>query len=246
MIVISSRKSFTDTIAFNKNYIIKEVDESNNDISMGWNIGDVKTAVHDSTVCILIHGYHNNLDEAVESYHVIEANLVKNSFPYKRILGFLWPGSFFALDFKIAEWRANTAGKKLADIVEQLAEANITIDIQTHSLGARVALQAALKTNKIRNIILSAPAVKTRSVLPGGEFFDVETKLFNCFSEGDPVLKKAFRIADWSYALGYCGISGAPYLKSNYAQKDFSSIVHTHGGYRFEPSYYEAWKKFLT
>ncbi|MDG2918507.1 alpha/beta hydrolase, partial [Bisgaard Taxon 10/6] len=62
---------------------------------------------------------------------------------YSRIVGVTWSGSVSpSFVFTRAELYANEAGRELAKVLKSLIEAQIQINIITHSLGARVALAA--------------------------------------------------------------------------------------------------------
>ena len=85
--------------------------------------------------------------------------------PYSRIINISWPGNTSATDFMQAELNAMAAGRRLAPLLLQLAEAGIAINLISHSLGARVALTALNivgaigKSNLVDHLFLWQPAV---------------------------------------------------------------------------------------
>lgn len=206
-------------------------------------VGDRTTPGYSQSLggAILIHGYHNTDQAAEQSYADIAAR-----FTATPLTGYLWPGGDIAIDFPLAVIRAREAGWRLRDMLNGCRDAG-SIDIQTHSLGARVALEA-LKYGgvQIRHLILSAPAVDYDSLEPEGEFGAV---LANCasvnvfHSSNDPVLKTDYPLGSFGrLALGSYGtVAVRPRLR----EFDCSALVQSHGGYRYCPAYFEAWKAIV-
>ena len=62
--------------------------------------------------------------------------------PYTRIVGVAWSGDTGTVDFFQAELNAMAAGRRLVALLNQLHEAGISINVISHSLGARVILTA--------------------------------------------------------------------------------------------------------
>ncbi|WP_417516006.1 hypothetical protein [Marinobacter sp.] len=75
--------------------------------------------------------------------------------PYSRIINISWPGDTGSTDFMQAELNAMAAGRRLLPLLQQLANANIGVNLITHSLGARVGLTALniLGTIGHRNLV---------------------------------------------------------------------------------------------
>jgi hypothetical protein len=153
MILLSCRGNFDDNVNFGATLA------RNGDA----NIPSWPAEIPASTV--LIHGYHSTAGAAEESYGVIE-----KAMPASRMVGDLWPGGNLALDYMLAVLRAREAGWRLRDALMTLPSGD-WVDIQTHSLGARVALEALRYGGlDVRHVILSAPAVDDDSLSPGKEF----------------------------------------------------------------------------
>lgn len=89
----------------------------------------------------------------------------QNWMPYSRIINISWPGNTGSTDFMQAELNAMAAGRRLAPLLLQLANAGIAINVITHSLGARVALTALNilgtigQRNLVDHLFLWQPAV---------------------------------------------------------------------------------------
>jgi len=85
--------------------------------------------------------------------------------PYSRIINISWPGDTGSTDFMQAELNAMSAGRRLAPLLLQLADAGIAINLISHSLGARVALTALNivgtigRSNLVDHLLLWQPAV---------------------------------------------------------------------------------------
>ncbi len=197
------------------------------------------------TVCagptVLVHGYDTTAGSAEQSYGVIGAAL-----PDEKMLGYLWPGGSIAVDYPLAVVRAGEAGWRLRDA---LAAGGTPLDLQTHSLGARVALEALKYSGvRARHLILSAPAVSYDCL---DEFREFNAVAANCesvnvfYSRADPVLRDAYPLGTFGgQALGYNGPDGRV-PSPNVRAFDCTAVVTTHGGYRFAPQYYAAWRSIL-
>lgn len=194
---------------------------------------------------ILIHGYHSPEKEAESSYAEIE----KRFNGEKTIVEYYWPGGAISIDFPLAVERATMTGWRLRDLLVDCLP--FTIDVQTHSLGARVILEA-VKYGFINlgHLILTAPAVNNDCFDKGGEFEEVPKwcKSVNVFySSNDPVLKNDYPLSPTNFgrvALGHSGPIGI--IPNNLKKFDYSSIINTHGGYRFNEQYFKDWESIVS
>ena len=195
-----------------------------------------------SDATLLIHGYHTDDKGAQASYETIERCM-----PDVKFAGYLWPGGVIAVDFPIAVIRAKSAGSRLRDVLNGATPR--VVDIQTHSLGARVSLEALKYGSgiKIRHLILSAPAVDDDSLNVGGEF---ESVLENCvsvnvfYSRNDPVLKKDYPLGTL-FREQALGLNGPKVPRPRLRAFDCSAVIDSHSGYRSSPAYFESWHKIL-
>lgn len=208
-------------------------------------VGDAisESYLRDVTGCILVHGYHSSAEGAASSYSTIA-----QAMPELKMIELYWPGGALALGFPIDVHRATEAGWRLRDILNGCMDAS-ALDVQTHSLGARVAMEALKWAGlKIRHLILTAPAVENDCLT--GEFKDVieNVETLNVFcSSGDPVLKKTYPLGAFGrQALGLYGPIGP---REMWVPKlrvwDCSGVVSSHGGYRDCPAFYAAWRTIL-
>ncbi|EHJ91236.1 hypothetical protein KUC_3679 [Vreelandella boliviensis LC1] len=91
--------------------------------------------------------------------------------PYTRMVGVAWFGDTGSVDFFQAELNAMAAGRRLVALLEQLDEADIAINIISHSLGARVVLTALNILGEqdrhqwVDNIYLWEPAVADNALV---------------------------------------------------------------------------------
>ena len=232
MILISCRGNFDDGVNFGPQL-------AHNGAA---NVPSWQAEIPAST--ILIHGYHSTAGAAEESYGVAEAAM-----PGSRMLGYLWPGGAIAIDYMLAVIRARTAGWRLRDALFTMPTGD-EVDIQTHSLGARVALES-LKYGGLdaRHLILSAPAVDHDCFERGKEFAaaPAHCKSVNVFcSSNDPVLKTDYPLGSFGrQALGLYGPKSIEPWPVNLRVFDCSRVVHAHGGYRYAPEYFAAWRSIL-
>lgn len=216
-------------------------------------------------IAILIHGYHTDFDGALKAYQSIVDNMSIKQLPYDVVIGFMWPGGITAAGFDLAIARTSHASDKLLELVSAVHPTCRYIDVETHSLGAEVALDALVKTCSVRNLILTAPAVPVNCLATNyREILDAVSQVYVLRSEGDGVLKWAFKIATFKTALGLTGPEGLrPFqladrrVSSTPAQQifvgtgfergvvtsfDMSATIHEHSDYRrIASGTYEIW-----
>ena len=210
-------------------------------------------------VCILVHGYNNPMENVMNAYWGLVQSMRDTQLIgpncYGLVVGFAWPGFQSAPGFFPALKNAKKSGPFLSDLINDLGTVAQSIDIQTHSLGARVALTALSNPKKvlIENLITSAPAVDNDILETDRDFFASLNSCKRCFiyhSKHDSALKFGFKFGDIfdgiHDALGLTGPANKEKtLKDNpnLYVVDCSGRVKDHGGYRNVPQYYEHWKK---
>ncbi len=221
--------------------------------------GELTAAAQARRVLVVVHGYHNTFDSATAAYAQLETGLravgVVGSSPpaYDLVIGFLWPGMQTDLGFFPAIPWANRSAGPLRDLLHLLVGA-ACVDIETHSLGARVGLQALVFPGEptVRNLLLTAPAVDDEVLEPGKEFYAALPSALRCFvyhSVHDPVLKGAYRFAEWDQALGYHGPQHPAVIAAacpSVYTLDCSTIIATHGGYRSSEPVLAHWARVLS
>jgi hypothetical protein len=154
-------------------------------------------AIRGQDVILVAHGYNVNrkhgvasLTEWTSKLHVTEGTV---------FIGILWPGDCVLPIFVDYVWEGSEA-EKSGTLVGSFIDDNFgianSITLASHSLGARVVLQAihTLQTiPKIRQLILMAPAIEDDTLAK--EFSDVPAKvgyISVLFSQQDQVLAKAY------------------------------------------------------
>lgn len=219
--------------------------------------GELAAAVKGKHVLVLVHGFRNPLANVAASYAEVEAGMIRHGLldpgGYDAVLGFAWPGFQTTLGFFPAVPWANRSSAFFRGLLRQLGGNATTIDVQTHSLGARVALQALAFAGEVwvDNLLLTAPAVDDESLEPKEEFNASLASCRRCLvyhSTGDPVLKVTYRLGQIDRALGYKGPQHRAIVEQSCREVfvvDSSEVVHSHGGYRDTSRFYEHWLRVL-
>ncbi len=262
MILISCRKDFADSQAFSRANAIRnypflpsldKFDELDED-----NLARQMLGKH---VLILIHGYRNTLKSVADSYQrvlqgLIDARLMSDK-GYQLVLGFTWPGFATVLGFFPAVPFANRSAGRFRHLLELASRHALTVDVQTHSLGARVALQtlAAGTDGYIDNLMITAAAIDDESLEPKRELHRGLEHCRRCFvyhTEKDRVLKIGYRLGDapdFDRALGLKGPQRPTLIETQVPEVhvvDCKNVVRSHGGYRSSETYYEHWGRVLS
>ena len=215
-------------------------------------------AVRHRRVLVLVHGYRNPIREVTGAYRTVEEALRARGMlgvpgAYDEVLGFLWPGFETVVGFVLAGPWANRSASFFRALLRTLRPAARAIDVQTHSLGARVALQALAFPHEVRvnALLLTAPAVDNECLEPGGEF---HASLASCrravvyHSSRDTVLRLSYRVGARDRALGHKGPERPTVIARrvpNVVVVDCTAVVAEHGGYRRAPAYYAHWRRVL-
>jgi len=218
---------------------------------------DLSEVVKDRHVLVLVHGYRNPLAAVASAYRKLESELRRRSMigpgNYDDVLGFLWPGFQTIIGFFAAVPWANRSASYFRSLVTLLNSSAHTVDVQTHSLGARTALQAMAFPNEIwiDNLMLTAPAVDDEVLEPQQEFNQSLASCRRCLvyhSSNDRVLKFAYPIGAFDKALGYEGPEHPDVIEAQCPDVfvvDASAVVKSHGGYRSSTAVYAHWQRVL-
>ena len=261
MILTSCRNDFSDSHGFSdrnviRNYpllprldLFEELDEIN--------LAEQMQGKH---VLILIHGFRNRLRDVGRSYQQLLRKLVDSgltgSTGYGLVLGFTWPGFATALGFFPAVPFANRSAGFFRNLLALASRNARTVDVQTHSLGARVVLQALAGGTEgfVDNLMLTAAAVDDEVLEPGQEFNGALQACRRCLvyhTERDRTLKWGFRIGDapeFDRALGWKGPQHPKIIETKCPEVfviNCKNVVPSHGGYRSAGAYYEHWSRVL-
>lgn len=134
--------------------------------------------------------------------------------PQTEYVGLLWPGDaqlLRVIDYPVEGSVAIDAGDKLADALDDYASAALSISMVSHSLGARVVLQATRRlARRVRALVLMAGAIE-RDTLSSeyGAAADNVVHLNVVASRRDHVLELAYPAGN---LVGRLFMGGAPNL----------------------------------
>ncbi|WFP51144.1 alpha/beta hydrolase [Methylomonas sp. EFPC3] len=248
MILISSRLDFTNSDALlPEGHIIKEIDITKDTTIREISIDTLLNELKDKNVCMLVHGYNNEHEEVRDAYQIIENNIFRNQdFKYDLIIGYSWPGGDRALEWWSAKSRANAVARRFRLLLELISK-NTTVDVISHSLGARVCLKALKEASTIliRNYYCMAGAVDNESIEIDEEFnlsLSSLERLFIMHSAKDEVLASAYRLAEFDNALGLFGPEDKEQVETqllNVFVANCKRVVTHHGGYKRSPAVFD-------
>jgi len=264
MILASVRKDFTSTLRLADTVAFREIKEPKLAPFTALTDAELALRVAGRKWLVLVHGYRVEAARAVKAYWKVGEQLRAvgmlgaGGAGYDEIIGFLWPGGWAAIDFFLAVFRANRSAKRFEKFVISLLEARATVDIQTHSLGARVALEGLddrwekfIELGRVRGLHLTAPAVDDETIEQGDDYDEACRACGTVYvfhSKRDSVLKRAYRIGDapeFDVALGYHGPQHPERITPNTKVIDCQDVVAEHGGYRDADGYFAYWKQEL-
>lgn len=149
-------------------------------------------------VLFATHGFNVSMAEGICSLARLEEAL---SLPEScQFIGILWPGDFWipAINYPFEGETATDCGRRFARYCDRNLRSSSSISFITHSLGARLALQAAqvLKT-KVRSICLTAAAVNSDCLTTQYAGAFANSAIVSVLaSHKDSVLRLAFPIGD--------------------------------------------------
>lgn len=260
MIVVSCRQGFGSDCKLAGRLLVREYpDLARLDEYRSVGLSELRARAAGQTVGVLVHGYNTKLSEVLTAYgemqeRMTQAGLLGRQGCYGLLVGFAWPG-WTRVAFLLARRAANQAGLFLRELMNELRGTAQAVDVQTHSLGARVALSALRKKDgtAARHVLLSAAAVDY-AILEPGRFFQPSLRACaRCVvyhSRRDKVLRQAFPVGDSpdgiQPALGLNGPrSRAITLKAcpNVHVVDCAAVVGEHSGYRKADAYYQHWHR---
>ena len=261
MILISCRKDFSNSREFAernaiRNYpFLPRLDHFEDLDETG-----LAQQIEGRHLLILVHGFRNSLDDVGSSYQRVLKGLIDSGLMggtgYGLVLGFTWPGFETGLGFFPAVPFANRSAGFFRRLLELASRNARTVDIQTHSLGARVVLQtlAAGTTGFVDNLMMTAAAVDDEVLEPRQEFNLALRECRRCLvyhTQRDAVLKFAFRLGDapeFDRALGWKGPQHPEIIERDCPEVfviDCKRAVRSHGAYRTAAAYSEHWSRVL-
>lgn len=251
MIIISSRKSFNNPdILSDSGHEYREVDLlDNNLVRKIESESQLLSEFSGKRILMLVHGYNNEQDEVYDAYSVIEEKVyshLEKDFDF--VVGYSWPGGDKGLEWWTSKKRANAVARRFRFLIEKISDNASSIDLMSHSLGARVVLKALKQSSQetiVRNYYCTAPAVDNEVLEKGEEFYDSVKKcesLFVFHSKKDRVLSGLYRIAELDNALGLCGPEDKNYIQNktkNIYVANCKKHVDSHGAYKRSDAIYK-------
>jgi pimeloyl-ACP methyl ester carboxylesterase len=248
MIIISSRNDFTDPDRLlPEGHLIKEIDLNDDSEKRDISLETLLDEITGKKICLLVHGYNNEHEEVRDAYEIIEKNL-NGVLPgvYDAVIGYSWPGGDSAFEWWSAKRRSNAVGRRFRLLLEQLSS-RASIDIISHSLGARVALKALKEASLplIRHYYCMAAAVDNESLETDQEFnlsLNAVERLFVLHSIRDEVLASAYSTAELDTALGLFGpedVRQVDQVLTNVFVANCKHVVSTHGAYKRSEQVYQ-------
>jgi esterase/lipase superfamily enzyme len=258
MILASCRKDFDSNQFFGELQFRSYPNPSDTSHFTEMTEGEVSNGVRDLHVVVFVHGYRNPLRNVGAAYRKLETELTSRGLigpgQYDMAIGFLWPGFETRVGFFPAVPWANRSAAFFREFVKLLNGHAHTVDVQTHSLGARVALQTMAFEHEVwvDNLMLTAPAVDNESLEPAKEFNAALRSCRRCLvyhSSKDPVLRVWYRLGALDKALGDKGPEDPEVIEKQCPEVyvvNCSNVVASHGGYRRAAEVYEHWTRVLS
>ena len=179
------------------------------------------------SIVIYIHGFQNDAESATSNFNQAESMLRAGGFAGP-VYGFSWDSDPGVTKFDIARESANINGKVLAQLLRDIKKScpGIRVNIITHSLGARVALQAMKCGGCADTVQMMAPAVDNEVLETDEEFGSARVavrsgRLKVWYNDEDDILGATYPIEEGDSALGSGGSEhGAGCLRVSAAQCD--------------------------
>ena len=248
MLMVSCRRDFWSPTDFSTTDEIRRVDL---DTGMGTPVSQTAflQELRSKRLTVLTHGYNNEERDVVDSYGTIDRQMRQLGFlgaagsAYDALVGFAWPGGAVGVSFPFARQRAGESASRFARLLAELRSTTTVIDINSHSLGAHVVLEALRggAQRLVRNAWNFAAAVDNESIEDGERYFEASRRCerFYVFhSRNDPVLRVWYRVGDlpnFDTALGYSGPEDPGTIikhSKNVRVINCKEVVQSHGGYR--------------
>ena len=248
MLIVSCRRDFWSSISFSPANEIRRIDL---DTSVGSPVppAEFVRELEGKRVLVLAHGYNNGELDVIASYRTIDHHMRVLGFlgvdgaSYDAVVGFVWPGGALGVSFPFARQRAVESAAPFAAMLATLKTAGATVDLNTHSLGTQVALEAlrGMESNLVRYVWNFASAIDNESIEAGERYFEASRRCdtFYVFhSRNDARLRVWYRVGDFfdfDTALGYSGPEdpGAIIRASRHVRViNCKRVVFSHGGYR--------------
>ena len=171
MLMVSCRKEFWSPTEFSTVSEIRRIDLETGAGTVVQH-SEFLDDIANQRLTILVHGYNNEQLDVIKSYRIIDTQMRQlgfldgNGSPYDALVGFAWPGGAVGVSFPFVRHRAAESAPRFARLLSDLRSAGATFDLNTHSLGTHVALEALREgpPQVVRNAWNFASAVDNESV----------------------------------------------------------------------------------
>ncbi|MDE0190475.1 MAG: alpha/beta hydrolase [Gammaproteobacteria bacterium] len=250
MYIISSRAGFFDPDhLLQSGHLYGRVALAEGEVDRLGGFEQLDKVIANSRVLLLVHGYNNEHDEVLDAYQTVEHHVANQlAGQYDHVLGYSWPGGDYRLEWFAAKSRANAVAARFRRLIVRIAHATASLDVMSHSLGARVVLKALRGVpgsgQPVRNYFCLAAAVDNESLEQDKEFAESinHTKaMFVLHSNKDGVLTLAYRVAEFDRALGLSGPEDKAFIENrtpNVFVVNCKNKVDRHGGYKHSVDVY--------
>jgi pimeloyl-ACP methyl ester carboxylesterase len=194
-----------------------------------------------------VHGFNVNQRSAISAFATLDAALALGNSSV--MIGVLWPGDWWipAVNYPFEGQDAMDCGRRLADFCTRHFASARSISFLSHSLGARLVLEAALYLpRRISLVCLTAGAINRDCLVT--EYARAAANIDQICalaSHEDEVLRLAYPLGDpisnvlhddhafFEKALGYDGPSdgSAPLIRGPWQIPDVDPYRYDHGDY---------------
>lgn len=262
MFLVSSRKDFWSALKFSDADEVREADLEAGGAGRPLTFDELSARLARKTVLLLVHGYNNDRRDVLQAYAQLDLEYRRLGFvggagaPYDAVVGYIWPGGSAAVSFFTARGRATDTAPRFARLVDRLARSTAALDVNTHSLGAHVMLEALEEAAEglLRCTWNFASAVDNESIEKGERYHRASrasTRFYVFHSKRDPVLRTWYRIGDLPEFDSALGLDGPedPFDVVTHSRHvrvvNCKDVVTSHGGYRSSGEVYAFMKQEL-
>ena len=253
MYIISSRLDFSNPDdLMPSGHTIREIDLRDDSNARSFSdVDEFLKLISRRRLLMLVHGYNNEQEEIYDAYSIVDEKIrIHLSDEYDDVVGYVWPGGDSKLDWWQAKRSANGVARRFRRLVAGLSGSAASLDLMSHSLGARVIFKAMKQAEAnngkmpIRNYFCTAASVDDEVFEPGEEFHgavDRFAQVYVFHSRRDRVLKLAYGIAEGDVALGLSGPEDKSYIQNstkNVFVINCKRKVGKHGHYKHSDDLY--------
>lgn len=262
MFFVSSRREFWSALKFSEADEVRLVDLEGAGEGPAVKYDELAARLEGKTILLLVHGYNNDRRDVLAAYAQLDLEYRRLGFlggagaPYDALVGYIWPGGSAAVSFFTARGRATDTAPRFMRLVEQLAPRAAALDVNTHSLGTHVMLEALEQGTDgvLRCSWNFASAVDNESIEKGERYHRASRaceRFYVFHSKYDPVLRTWYRIGDLPEFDSALGLDGPedPFDIVTHSRHvrvvNCKDVVTSHGGYRLSGEVYAFMKQEL-